>query len=177
MPGNTFIKFSDIAIGESFQAGHSGKDGWIEIGDWSWDMEAETSFTKGGGSAVGKPTPGTLSFSHYFDLSSPTIMKKIVSGTHFPWVVIEMLKQTGDASGKPTVYFQIKTAEAFITKVSTKGGEDGAVNQDVEMVFKAIVVSYKAQDNKGKLGSAIPFKWNISKMNADTAAEVTDVLA
>ena len=68
MPGNSFIKFSDIAKGESFQEGHHGDQGWIEIGDWSWDIEAETSFLKGGGSSVGKPTPGNLSISHFFDL-------------------------------------------------------------------------------------------------------------
>jgi type VI secretion system secreted protein Hcp len=170
MPGNTFIKFSDIAKGESFQAGHNGTEGWIEIGDWSWDIEAESSVLKGGGAAVGKPTPGTLSWSHFFDVSSPVILKKIVSGTHFPEVLIEMLKQVGDASGKPATYFQVKMKEVFVTKVSTKGGEDGSVNQDVEMVFKEVAVSYKAQDNKGKLEGAIPFKWNIPKMN-----DVTDL--
>jgi type VI secretion system secreted protein Hcp len=168
MPGNTFIKFAEITQGESYQKTNHGDQGWIEIGDWSWDIEAETSFLKGGGSAVGKPTPGTLSFSHYFDLASPVIMKKIVSGTHFPEVTIEMLKQTGDKDGKMATYFQIKMKEAFITKVSTKGGEDGAVNQDVEMVFKEVAVGYKAQKNAGGLEGSIPFNWNIAKMNSAT---------
>ena len=57
--------------------------GWIEISDWSWDIEADTSFLKGAGASVGKPTPGTLCFSHYYDLASPVIMQKIVQGTHF----------------------------------------------------------------------------------------------
>jgi type VI secretion system secreted protein Hcp len=169
MAGNTFIKFAGVAKGESTQAGHDGAEGWIEIGDWSWDIEAEASNLKGQGAAVGKPTPGVLSFSHYFDLASPVILKKIVSGTHFDEVTIEMLKSVGDQSGKPQTYFQLKAKQAFITKVSTKGGEDGSVSQDVEMVFKEVVVSYKAQLNDGALEkAAIPFAWNIPLMNNST---------
>ena len=45
--------------------------------------------------------------------------------------------------------------DVFTTKVSTKGGEDGGVSQDVEMVSKSIEINYKPQDNKGKLGGEI----------------------
>jgi len=171
MPGNSFIKFDGVTEGESFQSNRDGKKGWIEIGDWSWDIEAETSFTKGGGAAVGKPTPGTLSFSHFFDLSSPVIMDKIVSGRHFAEVVIDMLKQTGDKGGLPAQYFQIKMKEVFITKVSSKGGEDGSVNQDVEMVFKEVAVGYKPQKNDGTLEAPTDFNWNIARMNLATSIQ------
>ncbi|TDP62862.1 Hcp family type VI secretion system effector [Roseateles toxinivorans] len=171
MPGNSFIKFDGIKEGESFQSNRDGKQGWIEIGDWSWDIEAETSFTKGGGAAVGKPTPGTLSFSHFYDLSSPVIMGKIVGGQHFAEVVIDMLKQTGDKGGLPSQYFQIKMKEVFITKVSSKGGEDGSVNQDVEMVFKEIAVGYKPQKNDGTLEAPTDFNWNIARMNLATSIQ------
>lgn len=167
MPGNAFIKFSDVDKGESLQKTHPGKSGWIEIGEWGWDIESETSFLKGGGSSVGKATPGSFTFSHFWDYSSSVIMNKIVSGKHFDWVVVEMLKATGE--NLPQVYLQVKMASAFVTKVTTKAGEDGAIDQDVELVCKEIVVSYKAQSNKGGLeGSAIPFNWNIAKNNAST---------
>jgi len=100
MPGNAFIKFDGVPKGESTHTSHNGDNGWIEISDWSWDIEADTSYLKGGGAAVGKPTPGTLSFSHYYDLSSPTIMQKIVQGKHFAKMHIVMLKQTGAVDGK-----------------------------------------------------------------------------
>lgn len=167
MPGNAFIKFSGVDKGESLQKTHPGSSGWIEIGDWNWDIESETSFMKGGGSSVGKATPGSFGFSHFWDLSSAKLLSLIVSGRHFDWVVVEMLKQTGE--NLPQVYFQIKMASAFVTKVTTKAGEDGTLDQDVEMVCKEIVVSYKAQTNKGALEStAIPFNWNISKNNLTT---------
>jgi type VI secretion system Hcp family effector len=163
--GNAFINFgADVPEGESYQKGHEGDKGWIEIADWSWDIEAESSMNKGSGGAVGKATPGNLSITHYFDLSSPTILSKIVGGKHFPFITIDLLKATGKTTG-PEAYFQIKVSEAFVTKVSTKGGEDGQISQDVEFVFKEIVVGYKPQKNDGSLGALSPFKWSV-KTNA-----------
>ena len=177
MPGNAFLKFlshdGKIVPGESIQSGHFGKDGWVEIGDWSWDIEAESSYLKGGGASVGKPTPGTFSFSHYYDKSSPTIMNKIVQGTHFKSAQLDLLKQTGKGTGELSIYFQIVAHDVFITKVSSKGGEDGAVSQDIEMVFKEIVVGYKQQNNKGELLKTLQFGWNISEMNLSPTAKLT----
>jgi type VI secretion system secreted protein Hcp len=165
MPGNAFLKFEKggkSVEGESLQKGYLGSAGWIEIGDWSWDVEAETSFMKGGGSAVGKPTPGVLSFSHYYDKSSKGIFLNIIKGTHFDSVELHMCKQTGKDTPQP--YFKLKASDAFTTKVSTKGGEDGAVSQDVEMVFKKVEIEYFSQDNKGELKSTNPWTWNIAAM-------------
>jgi type VI secretion system secreted protein Hcp len=171
MPGNTFLKFTGTEgtiNGESLQKGHAGADGWIEINDWGWDVEAETSFTKGTGSAVGKATPGTFSFTHYYDKSSPVIMKMIVMGMHFKTMEVDMLKATGAKEG-PELFFQIKAKDVFITKVSSKGGEDGAVSQDIECVFKEVRFGYKMQTNAGPLAKEVSeFGWNIAKMNFTT---------
>jgi hypothetical protein len=56
---NAFISFFDKADGESIQ---KGKEKWVEILGWDWEVEAETSWTKGGGSSVGKPNPGKMKF-------------------------------------------------------------------------------------------------------------------
>lgn len=168
MPGNTFINFgADVPVGESLQKSHPGSSGWIEIDSWSWEIEAEHSVTKGTGAAVGKATPGVLSISHYFDISSPTLLAKMVAGKHFPVITIEMLKTTGGDA--PEVYFQCKVSEAFVTKVGTKAGEDGAMDQDVEFVFKEISINYKAQKNDGKLMGSIPFDWSVKTNTLSTA--------
>lgn len=171
MPGNAFIKFNGVKDGESLQETHPGSKGWIEISDWSWDIEAETSFLKGAGASVGKPTPGTMSFSHYYDNASPEIMNRIVQGTHFLDVHIVMLKQTGSKSGKGEVYYGMTMKTVFITKVSTKGAEDGSVSQDIEMVFKEVAIGYKPQSGAtGGLGTQKDFTWDISKMKVEGVA-------
>lgn len=172
MPSNAFIRFLKSAPstifmpGESYQETHPGTQGWVEISDWGWEVEAETSFLKGGGSAVGKPQPGNMTFSHYYDLSSPQLMMNIVRGTTFPIVTVDFLKQTG--TGTPQVFLRVQGSEVFITKVSTKGGEDGAVTQDIEMVFKEIAIGYKVQDNNGSLEKIVnQFAWNVAHMNEE----------
>jgi type VI secretion system secreted protein Hcp len=163
MPGNTFINFGkDVPDGESMQKDHPGTSGWIEISDWDFEIAAESSAGKGQGSAVGKAGTEGLNVSHYFDISSPTILSKIVTGTHFPMITIHMLKQTGETGKAPQTYFEVKVSEAFVSKVSTKGsGEDGTMSQDVTFTFKQIAVGYKPQANDGKLTTAIPFEWSL----------------
>lgn len=171
MPGNAFIRFMDdkgvqATKAESQQVGHLGDHGWIEIGDWSWDVEAEASHLKGTGAAVGKPSSGAMSWSHYYDKSSNVLMQTIVKGTHFKVAQIDVLKQTG--KDKPEIFLQLIVRDVFITKVSSKGGEDGAVSQDIDMVFKQVGVAYKPQKNDGSLDATKLFRWNITEMTADT---------
>jgi len=45
MAVNPFMSFFDKADGESIQ---KGKEKWIEIQGWNWDVEADSSWTRGG---------------------------------------------------------------------------------------------------------------------------------
>jgi len=168
MAGNAFIKFAGINKGESLQTTNPGSAGWIEISDWSWDIEAEHSTAKGTGAAVGKATPGNLSITHYFDVSSPDILTKMIVGQHYELITIEMLKTTGNG---PEVYLQVQVDYAYVTKVSTKGGEDGSVSQDVEFVFKDVYIGYKAQKNNGMLDTALPFEWSVKDQKLAAGAD------
>ena len=152
---NAFMQIG-TAQGESKQAGF---EGWIEIQGWDWEVEAESSWTKGAGSSVGKPNPGKFNFEHYYDKSSPIILQYISAGKSFPTVKMRMCKTVGNA--KPDEFFFVDMDEAFITKVSQSASEDGNVVQKVELVFKKITINYKPQDNKGALGSKFEYWWDI----------------
>lgn len=156
MAVNAFIKFEG-ADGESAQ---KGMEKWIEIQGWDWEIDAETSWTKGGGASVGKPNPGKMNFEHYFDFASPTIMKFICTGKSFPNVQLKMFKTTGSSTGE--TYFQMDMTGVFITKVAQAGTEEGSVSQKVEMVFKTVKIDYRRQDNTtGQLKETKSFKWDI----------------
>jgi type VI secretion system secreted protein Hcp len=159
------------APGESQTTGHAGSDGWVDISDWSFDVEAEASHLKGTGAAVGKPSFNALSLTHFYDKSSPVIMTYIVKGNHFKSVTLHLLKQTG--GDKPELFFELLLKDAFITKVSNKGGEDGSVSQDVELVYKQIILGYKQQNNDGSLGKTKPFGWNVGVMNDKTDVKLS----
>ncbi len=169
---NAFMQFLDSsgkqqAEGESKQGESGGGDGqykgWIELQAWDWEVEAETSWTKGGGAAVGKPAPGKLNWEHNWDRSSNTILTFISTGRAFPEVKLEMCKSTGDKGRKK--FFSILMKEAFITKVNQAATDEGNVTQKVEMVFKSIEIEYFQQgvlpDQPGALAQAGKFDWNI----------------
>ena len=175
MPGNAFIRFLKAAgspafPGESMQKGHFWEDGWLEINDWSWDIEADTNYLKGSGAAIGKPKPGNLTVSHSFDRSSTHLLNHIVMGTHFFAVQIHMLKQ---ANNGQQVFFELMGGSVFVNKVGSKAGEDGNITQDVELTFKEIAVGYKRQHNSGDLESVpVTFGWNIAAMNTTLTSAV-----
>ena len=166
MAVNAFLSFFDKADGESIQ---KGKEKWIEIQGWDWEIEAESSWTKGGGASVGKPNPGKMNWEHYFDTSSTVILGYICTGKAFPKVELQMMKTTGKST--PEVYYTMTMEGAFITKVSNSGTEEGNVTQKVEMVFKTVKIEYKPQDNKtGKLGAVKTYNWDIPAGTASPSA-------
>ena len=94
MAVNAFLTFFDEADGESIERG---KEKWIEIQGWDWEIEAESSWTKGGGASVGKPQPGRLTWEQYFDSSSAAVLGRICTGTDFPKAQLQMLRTTDAA--------------------------------------------------------------------------------
>jgi len=150
------------AEGESKQKPYD-KPSWIEIQAWDWEVEAETSWTKGGGAAVGKPQPGKMNWEHVFDKSSNVILNYICTGKSFPQIELQMCKATGNRGRQP--FFKVKMTEAFITKVNQSATEEGNVLQKVEMVFKTIEIAYAQQglnpSDPGGLQFVTSFWWDI----------------
>jgi type VI secretion system Hcp family effector len=161
---NALIKIAK-ADGECLQQGF---DNWIEIQSWDWDVEAETSWTKGGGASVGKPNPGKFNFEHYWDKSSAVILGYICTGSAFSTINLIMFKATG--SGTPKPFFKADMSDAFITKVTQNAAEDGNLVQKVELVFKKIEINYSTQNGKGVLTPSTHFEWDIPGGKASPGA-------
>ena len=160
---NAFMKIGR-SNGESKQKGY---ENWIELQSWDWEVEAETSWTKGGGASVGKPNPGKMNM-HYFDTSSTVMLGFICTGKAFPKGEIQVMKTTG--KGVPETYLTITIEGVFITKVANTLNENGFVNQHVEFVFKTIKIEYKPQNKDGSLGASRTFNWDIPAGTASPTA-------
>ena len=79
------------------------------------------------------------------------------------------MKTTG--RGTPETYFTMTMEDAFITKVSNSGTEEGVVVQRFEMVFKTVKIEDKPQDNKsGALGAVKTYNWDIPAGTASPSA-------
>ena len=156
MAVNAYLSFFDSAEGESIV---KGRERWVEVQGWEWEVEAESSWTKGGGASVGKPQPGALRWVHHFDLASSKILGYMCTGKAFPKVQLDVLRPSG--TGVATLFFTALMEGALITKVSTSGTEEGTIVQAVEMVFKSIKVDYTALSPKGGAGVKATFNWDI----------------
>lgn len=166
MAANTFISFFDKADGESTQ---KGKEKWVEVQSWDWEVSAETSWTKGGGASVGKPNPGTLHFVHQFDTASIVLLGYICTGKAFPKVELQVAKPS--ARGVPETYFTMTVEGAFVTKVSNSATAEGQVVQQVSLVFKTVKIDYKTQDPRtGAMTAAKTYMWDIPAGTASPSA-------
>ena len=165
MAVNAFLSFFDKANGESVL---KGKERWVELQGWDWQIEAVSSWTRGGTARVGKPAPSALRWQHRFDTSSPTIMGSLCNGTAFPKVEIQVLKAGAGAAMRP--FLTMVMEGAYITKVATSCDDEGNVTQLVEMVFKTIKIDYAQQDDKGGLRPAATFNWDIPAGTASPSA-------
>jgi type VI secretion system Hcp family effector len=158
MAVNTFISFFDKANGESTL---KGKENWVEVFSWDWEVEAETSYTSStGGTAVGKPRPGVLRFDHKYDTASHVILGYLCNGRAFPKMQLQMMKTA--VGGVPVTYFTMDLEGVFITKVSNSSNDDGNVLQSVEIVFKTVKIDYRPFiPATGALGPDRIFSWDI----------------
>ena len=166
MATTVFLTLFDKAEGESTQ---KGKEKWIELQGWDWEVEAESSWTKGGGASVGKPNPGKLTFQHHFDTASIVMLGYICTGKAFPKAELQVMK--AGARGALETFFTMTLEGLFMTKVSNAGTEDGAVNQRVEAVFKTVKIDYNPFDARtGAAAAGKTFNWDIPAGTASPSA-------
>ena len=157
MAVDMFLKIEGIK-GESQDDKHKGE---IDIMSWSWGLSQSGTTHIGSGGGAGKVNVSDLSFTHYVDSSSPSLILACCKGTHYPEATLTMRKAGGD----PLPYLVIKLTDLIITGV--QGGSSSGEDQQTENVtinFAAFEYSYQPQDNKGaKKGGAITVKYDIAK--------------
>jgi len=153
MSSDSHIKFDGVE-GESTHKDHKGE---IDVLSWSWNVSNNTSLA-GGGSGKGKANPGDFVFTHTYDKASPVLAKQCASGKHFKTVKLTARK----AGEGQKDFLVVSMKEVFITAVSPSGGHGGEIIENVAFTYKDIEFEYKAQDDKGGLGGAVKFGWDVA---------------
>jgi type VI secretion system secreted protein Hcp len=160
MATDCFMKIESPAVkGESQVKGFEDQ---IQVLAWSWGMSQTGTTHHGSGGGAGKVNVQDLSFTHYVDTSTPTLILACCKGTHYEKVTLTMRKAGGD---QPLPYLVLTLTDVIVTSVS--GGGSGGEDQQTENVtlnFASFEVGYQPQDNKGaKKGGEIKVKYDIAK--------------
>ena len=132
--------------------------GQIDLDGWGWQASNSGSMHQGGGGGSGKSSFSDLSCQMRVSKATPKIFEHIALGTHIPKAVLRARK----AGGKQEVYLTITMEDLLISSYSTGGsGGDMMGSDSLSMNFAKVTYEYKEQDDKGQVGSAIVFKYDI----------------
>ena len=153
MSSDSHLKFEGVD-GEAIHKDHKGE---IEVLSWSWSVSQHAG-TAGGGSGKGKADPGEFSFVHVYDKASPVLAKQCVSGKHFATATLTSRK----AGEGQKDFLKVSLKEVLITSVQPAGSSGGDLVESVSCSYKDIEFEYKPQDDKGGLGGAVKFGWNVA---------------
>ena len=104
----------NVTYGMSFVLPQSSTTVTVDAWGFSQDVRAETSWTKGGGVSVGKPSLSPLSVEVPLSSSVEQMLRLIASGRSLPTVSVEMCQQ-GEASGN--CLLQVDMQDVYLSDI------------------------------------------------------------
>jgi type VI secretion system secreted protein Hcp len=130
----------------------------IDVLSWSWGMSQSGTAHLGGGAGAGKVQVQDLSFTHYIDKASPTLMKHCCDGKHIKKAKL-IIRKAGE---HPLEYLTVEMQDILVSHVSTGGshGED-RLTENVTLNFAKFHAEYKEQLANGSAGKGSEVKWDI----------------
>ncbi|HEX4748528.1 MAG TPA: type VI secretion system tube protein Hcp [Bryobacteraceae bacterium] len=153
-----FLKLDGID-GESEK---SGATKWIEIFSFSNGASNPTSVAFGTGSGAGKVDLSSLALQKQLDSSSPKLFQNCCQGTHIAKGNMIVREATGGDTTE--IYYQYDMTEVFVDSISWGGAAGGGKpSESLSLSAKSLTITYWPQDSTGKLGTKIPFGWDVSK--------------
>lgn len=141
MADQMFLKFvgstaAGAILGDSTDPQHPNE---IAVLSYSLGIDADSSWTKGGGASVGKPNPGKLNFEHYFDRSIPAMVKYIATGSAAPSATLTVRSDPkGNKAGFE--YAKYTFEDFFFTSVGQVLNGEGRPVSAVSGVYKSLKI-------------------------------------
>ena len=151
-----FLKI-DTVKGESEDKAHKGE---IDVLSWSWGETNSGSHGHGGGGGAGKVSMQDFHFTMRNGVSSPELLLACAEGRHIKEAVLTCRKAGTDQQE----YLKMKFSDLLISSFQTGGSSGDIVPVDqVSFNYSKIEYEYKAQDEKGKIGSPVKAGWDLKK--------------
>ena len=127
---------------------------------WEWGMTQPSTFGLGSASGptrTGRPEYGALTFGYTFDTSVPLMCAALDTGKVIDTVKLHQRRAGGKEAAQVV---DIVLHEALVVKVDVGSHPSGANELPmvtVSMMYRAIDVEYRSQDEQGANGAAVAF--------------------
>ena len=154
-----FLKFSDTLpgmeiVGDSTDPQHPNE---IVLQSYSLALEAESSWTKGGGASVGKPNPGDLQITAYLSRAVPAMFKYITTGKAAPVATLTVRSSVpGNRAGHE--YAKYTFTGVYFTSISQGLSGAGRAVSAISMIYKTVKLEQFAPGNPAAVSCV---EWNI----------------
>jgi type VI secretion system secreted protein Hcp len=133
---DAFLKIDGVA-GESVA---KGMESQIDILSWNWGATQSGTMHTATGGGSGKANVQDLSFSHYVDKASPTLLQFCCSGKHFSKATLTMRK----AGDSPLNYVVITFENVLISGISMNGNHgQERLTENVKLNFSRFSYTYQ----------------------------------
>lgn len=147
-----FMLIPTHQAGDSTAKGH---ENWIRVSSLDWNMVAQSSWTQGGGSSVGKPNPKELQLVLPTGFWSQFFVRLITQGKAIPKVTFDAMS----SDGRPL--YRMTVEGFFVTEYRLASLPATPLPQDhVKGVFKTVKLEYFATAPDGRLITTF-VDWNI----------------
>jgi type VI secretion system secreted protein Hcp len=151
---------ADVTQGEMYvDFGGTGASGGeavtpdFEVLSYSFGASSTVSIGTGG-VTTGRPNGQDLSIQKKVDDASPLLFQALVSGDHYPTLVLIVNE---NIAGVPTPYLEYSLTNAFVDSWQDSGSEGGGVPiESVSFAYTQITLKYAATDPSS--GQLLPFR-------------------
>ncbi|WP_206999790.1 Hcp family type VI secretion system effector [Trinickia mobilis] len=159
MTRDIFLKLTGID-GESMDASHPNE---IEVLTWDWSVSQQSNMHAGRGSGAGKCTVGDLTFEHYIDRATPSLVQYCLTGKHVDSAVLVMRK----AGGKPLEYLKLTMGDVLVTQVKPAGNVNmRAPREEIRLSFARVRQESVIQNADGGSAGTVSMGYDIKANKA-----------
>jgi len=158
---SAYIKFANIAKGDSQAGDHSGDKGWIVLSSVNFGTNRNITTPTGGGTTreAAKPTVNEVIINKLMDSTSSNWLQESLTGSKAGTAVIELV-QAGSA--KLQTYLTVTLTNTMVSGYNVTSSGDRPVEQ-ITLNFTKIEFKYTPYDDTGTPGTPTSATYDISK--------------
>lgn len=132
---DVFLKLSDIP-GDSTDAQHPNE---IALLSFAFSLDADSSWTRGGGASVGKPNPGEVRITAAMDRSLAGMVRKITEGKMVPTVVMSV-RSSAPGNRVGSEYVKYTFTNVFFTSIDQVLTPKGSAISGASMIYRTLQI-------------------------------------